>query len=170
MEIAYKQLIEEHNGILYKIGRSYTQTDWDFEDLYQEMLIQLWKAFPNFQGKAKVSTWLYRVCLNTAITFSKKTKKLRTTSIDQTHRQLADPEFSARKEKNDWSERIQLLYTCIQKIPKDDRAIIFLHLEGASYDEISEIIGMTKNHVGVKILRIKKKLFQLLNENGYARI
>ena len=170
METKFKHILDTHNGILYKISRSYTANDFDFGELYQEMLIQLWTSFPKFRQESKVSTWIYRVALNTAITFQKKkTKKRLSPMEDQVFRMSDDLNANLETERKK-GQRIDLLYQCINRLSKDDRAIILLHLDGKSYEETAEIIGITSSNVGVKLLRIKKKLYKLLNEHGYARI
>ena len=170
-EREFRNIIEKHNGILYKIGRSYTQAQADFEDLYQEILIQLWQSFPSFKGESKLSSWIYRVALNTAIRFQKKDihrRKDRTMKMEVQENAM---ENSINEEGDlQRSQQIKMLYQCINQLPKEDRALILLHLEGHQYKEIAEIIGISISHVGVKLLRIRKQLFKLLNEKGYARI
>lgn len=171
MEKDFKQTIDEYNGILYKIARSYTLGDADFKDLYQEMLIQLWQSFGRFRGESKISTWIYRVVLNTALTFQKKQKRQQTAnSIENISFKIPDQSRVAVEQIFEKEEKIELLYKCINQLGKDERAIILLHLDEKKYDEIAEILGLTTNHVGVKLLRIKKQLFKLLNEQGYGRI
>lgn len=167
----FKAIIKDYNAILFKIGRSYTNTEEDFQDLYQEILIQLWQALKNFQSKAKLSTFIYRVALNTAITYrTRKKKKQLTQSIDEQLISSAKITDDSSSTPEDQSAKVQLLYRCINMLKKDDRAVILLHLEGQSYEEIAEITGITANNVGVKLNRIKKKLYQLLQTYGYARI
>ncbi len=168
MKIEFQHIIEEHNGILYKIGRSYTQNAVDFDDLYQEMLIQLWQSYPRFKGASKISTWMYKVALNTAITFVKKHKRHQHQSTEQLPLSIT-PEESPFKDEEQ-QQKIELLYACINELKKEERAIILLHLEGNQYDEIAEIMGITVSNVGVKLLRIKKKLQKQLTAKGYARI
>ena len=112
MRSDFKNIVDEYNGILYKIARSYTTEEADFKDLYQEMLIQLWQSFERFKGESKVSTWIYRVSLNTALTFQKKQKKkLSTNPIDNVSYKIAEVsgvgEVVFQKEK-----KIELLYKC----------------------------------------------------------
>lgn len=171
MKIDFKNIIDEYNGILYKIARSYTTEEADFKDIYQEILIQLWQSFDRFKGESKISTWMYRVALNTALTFQKKQKRRKSTNpIERMNFKIADESGVGMAQIYQKEEKIELLYKCINLLGKDDRAIILLHLEEKKYEEIAEIIGLTTSHVGVKILRIKKQLFQLLNEHGYGRI
>jgi RNA polymerase sigma-70 factor (ECF subfamily) len=165
MERSFQHIIDEYNGILYKIGRSYTREQADFDDLYQEMLIQLWKSFPRFRGEAKLSTWIYRVALNTALTYQKK-KRGRDKEVELnpeiTLSSDSDPDGSAE-------EKVDLLYACINELKRDQRALILLHLEGESYEEIARIMGITINNVGVRLSRVKTKLHSLLIEKGYGR-
>jgi len=164
MEIDFKNIVKEHNGIFYKIARSYTNSEPDFQDLYQEMLIQLWQSFSSFKGNSKLSTWIYRVALNTAISFTRKQKDRVVTSEIPDIGSGSDIEILEKKEIE-----IELLYKAIYRLSKDDRAIILLHLEGKQYDEIGEIIGLSTSHVGVKLLRIRLKLQGYLIKEGYER-
>jgi len=167
----FKHIIDTHYGILYKIGRAYTDNEADLDDLFQEMLIQLWKAFPSFKGQAKLSTWIYRVVLNTALTFKRNQKRqVRTTTVDQSLHAIAYETSNYEELEQERTDRANLLYSCINQLKKDDRAIILLHLEENTYEEIAEIIGIEANNVGVKIYRIKKRLFNLLKESGYGRV
>ncbi|MEN0007030.1 MAG: sigma-70 family RNA polymerase sigma factor [Bacteroidota bacterium] len=166
----FQQLIDEYNGILYKIGRSYTRDEEDFKELYQEMLVQLWSAYGRFRGDAKVSTWLYRVALNTAITYQKKKKRLKVQELEPKAYRLADTSAAQLALEQQRASQVELLYHCIYQLKKDDRAIILLHLEEKSYQEMADILGITVNHVGVKINRARKRLFRLLQAEGYERI
>lgn len=167
----FKDIIDQYNAILYKIGRSYTSTEEDFKDLYQEMLIQLWQALRKFKAKAKLSTFIYRVALNTAITHkTRRKKKMNAETLESTMPVIADETKNLLEQEDQRNSKIDLLYKCINRLDKDDRAIILLHLEGQTYEEIAEITGITSNNVGVKLNRIRKKLFQLLNAYGYAEI
>jgi len=171
LKLDFKKIVDQYNGILYKIARSYTTEEADFQDLYQEILIQLWQSFERFKGESKISTWIYRVSLNTALTFQKKQKReISTNPIDNASYKIAGGSGVGEEQVFQKEKKIELLYKCVNLLKKDDRAIILLHLEEKKYDEIAEIIGITVSHVGVKLMRIKKQLFQLLKEQGYGRI
>jgi RNA polymerase sigma-70 factor (ECF subfamily) len=163
----FQQLMDEHNGILYKIGRSYTTDEEDFKELYQEMLVQLWSAFGRFRGDAKVSTWMYRVALNTAITYRKKKKRHAVQPIDHHAYGLRDDTLESLAREKERASQVELLYQCIRQLKKEDRAIILLHLDGKSYAEMATILGITINNVGVKINRVRKRLLRLLQVEGY---
>lgn len=170
MESAFKQLLDQHNRILYKIGRSYTTNHADFDDLYQEMLIQLWKAYPRFRGDSKVSTWLYRVALNTALTFTRKTKRNIWFQPIEDASPVVDNSEELKAEEAEQQKQIDRMYYCINQLSKDDRAIILLHLEGKSYVEMAEILGIGKSNLGVKLMRLKKRLAKMMGEMQYDNV
>ena len=171
MRSKFQHIIDQHHGILYKIGRAYSHNKTDFEDLYQEMLIQLWQSFPRFQQQSKLSTYIYRVVLNTALTHQRKQKRqLKAVPLEEQAFRIKDhsgglPIAAYEKEKE-----IDLLYECINELKKEDRAIILLHLEGRSYEEMAEITGLSSSNIGVRLLRLKKKLHKLLIKKGYERV
>lgn len=143
--------LAEHQGILHKICNAYTNTHDDKLDLYQEILFQVWKSYDSFHNESKFSTWVYRIALNTAISWLRKDK--RTQEYDNFYSDIFI---------HDEDERIGKLYEAINLLPKTDRAFILLYLDDYSYKEISEIMGITTSNVGVKISRIKEKLEQLI--------
>jgi RNA polymerase sigma-70 factor (ECF subfamily) len=159
----FDAIVKEFHPIFYKISRAYTDNDADFEDLFQEMLIQVWSSYKKFRGDSKLSTWLYRVALNTALSFQKKNRKTRNLEPLQDY-----PEVESDSETD--QQKIDLLYQCIRLLEKDDRSLILLQLEGKSYEESSEILGISTSNVGVKLMRIRKKLEKLLKEQGYGRV
>jgi RNA polymerase sigma-70 factor (ECF subfamily) len=165
----FRGIIREYHPIFYKISRSYTDQEADFEDLYQEMLVQVWRSLPRFAGQSKLSTWLYRVALNTAMDFQKKRKRRmkRIEAREELPQAVHEDHGGLQIEQQ---EHLSLLYHCIRKLKEEDRSLILLHLEEKSYEEISEIMGLTKSNVGVKLMRLKRKLQQLLTEHGYERI
>jgi RNA polymerase sigma-70 factor (ECF subfamily) len=154
----FESLITENHGMIYKICRVYAD-EAEFEDLYQEVLINLWTSLKNFKGNSKLSTWMYRVILNTALTYQRATKRHKNnTSIDQ----VPEPGYEVNTMGQEQQE-IQRLYRAISKLALNDRSIILLYLEEKSYEEIAEITGLSISNIGVKINRLKKKIFKLLN-------
>lgn len=150
---AFIQLIKEHEGLIFKITKVYAIDEEDQKDLYQEVVYQLWKAFDSFKGKAKISTWMYRIALNTSITHIKKEqKKGSTTSLDF---HLHDLVYEANQELE---EQVQLLYAQIKKLNVIEKSIVLLYLEGKSYEEIALITGFSKTNIGTRLARIKQKL------------
>ena len=156
----FKEIIKEYHPILYKIGRVYTNDD-DFDDLYQEMLIAIWKALKNFRGDSKISTWLYKVALNTALTYQRKNKFsfFQKSNLDE----IENIPFTHVNSAIEREASIEALYAAIKQLKSDDRSLVLLYLEEKSYEEMAEILGISTSLVGVKINRVKKKLFKLLN-------
>ena len=154
-ETQFLQLINTHQAIIHKICRLYRDTPQDREDLFQEIIFQLWRSVPSFQGKAKFSSWMYRIALNTTILpFRKKRPDIRYTD------QLPDhPE-----EPHESDEQQEQLLHALKQLNDADKALITLYLEDLSYKEIAEITGITENNVGVKLNRIKNKIQQLLKK------
>ena len=149
--------VQTNQGILQKICRLYAQTQPDREDLFQEIVVQLWKALPRFQGQSKFSTWLYRVALNTAI--SDFRKKRRTLSVSET--EIESLEIKSELTEVDKEERLKTLSVAISRLPEVDKAIVMLYLEDKSYEEMEDILGINASNLRVKMNRIREKLRQL---------
>lgn len=152
-EADFISMIKTNQGAIFKITTIYTNNGQDQKDLYQEIVYQLWKSFDSFKNRSKISTWLYRVALNTAITHLKRTKrKDQVVAIEKVILQQT-AHFD-----DSYEERIRILYHHIQQLNTFNKGIMLLLLEGKSYDEIAEIIGITTTNVGTRISRIKQKL------------
>ncbi len=154
-EAAFLSLISEHSGIIHKISRLYRDSPEDREDLFQEIIFQLWKSYPAFRGNARAGTWLYRIALNTAISSFRK-KKPDIHYID-TIPDVAEGQPS--EEAALWQERF---FAAMKQCNDSEKAIIALYLEELSYQQIAEITGISENHVGVKLNRIKSKIQKLI--------
>ncbi len=148
-EHAFLSLIRTHSGIIHKVIRLYVDHDEDRKDLYQEILYQAWASLDRFDHRSKFSTWLYKVGLNTVLTFRRKEKSP----------MASVAEHMAFSEQSDEAERLLQAMKQLQEI---DRLIITLHLEGYDNEEVAEITGITKNNVAVKLHRIKQLLNQKL--------
>jgi RNA polymerase sigma factor (sigma-70 family) len=159
LKIQFAGIISQNQGILHKISSLYCNDSEEKKDLFQEILYQLWRSYPTFRNESKISTWIYRVALNTAITFLRK-RKARPGQNSFTEK---IPDIQDDSEQELLDRQFKLLYTSIEKLDKVEKAIIMLYLEGSSYEEIADIIGITGNHVGVKLNRIKAKLKSLIN-------
>lgn len=147
----FSELIEKHQGIIHKITMVYANHSVDREDLFQEICLQLWRAYPNFRSEAKFSTWMYRVALNTAIS------NVRKNSRQPVFETLKGNEKVAAEDTND-AEQVKLLYRGIAQLNHIDKAIILLWLEDKSYEEIAEVLGTSRGNIEVKLVRIRKKL------------
>ena len=149
--------IEAHKLIIYKICNSYCKNRYDRDDLAQEITYQLWKSYNHFNGAVKFSTWMYRVALNVAITFYRKTK------TGEAIIKLTEPDTEIEDRKEDSIEmekNINTLQQFINELKELDKALMILYLEEKSYSEIAEIIGITETNVATRISRIKDKLKQ----------
>jgi RNA polymerase sigma-70 factor, ECF subfamily len=147
------QTIELHRGIIFKVCKIYCPVDADCDDLYQDIVAQLWKAWGGFRGESKISTWIYRIALNTAISgFRKQKRNPLKNSVDTEDVNLAQED--TRKKKED----LELLHMAISRLSDVEKAMIMLYLDEVSYEEIATIMGITQNNVRVKMLRIREKL------------
>jgi RNA polymerase sigma factor (sigma-70 family) len=147
--------LEAHKLIIYKICNSYCKNSSDRDDLAQEITYQLWRSFTHFDGTVKFSTWMYRVALNVAITFYRKTKR------SESMIQLAAPVNEPEDKKEDTTElekNITTLQQFINGLKELDKALMILYLEEKKHIEIAEILGITETNVATRISRIKDKL------------
>jgi RNA polymerase sigma-70 factor (ECF subfamily) len=154
----FVQLVNENSGIAHRVCRIYFEDPDDREDAFQEMMYQLWKAFPGFGGRSKFSTWMYRVCLNTALTYRRKTRQHRPEPISGVHHEIAAPTSSH-------NEDLVTLFRAIAMLSQLNKAIVLLYLDELSYEEIAEVTGISKANVSVRLVRIKKQLETIMNEN-----
>ena len=146
-------LLEDHIGIILKISKAYTNTVQDREDLINDIAYEMWKAFPSFKGRSKVSTWLYRIALNTAMNYNRTTRKKRNFIQSAIEIYTNEPASEA-----DSDPQIELLYDWIAELDEFNKALILLYLDGYKHDEIAEITGISKTNVGTRISRIKEQL------------
>lgn len=164
-EQLFNELIKENHASIYRICRAYLYDISHADDLYQEIIFQIWKSMKNFKGKSKASTWIYRIAINTAISFNLKNKKHQHLSLPDS---IQLPYEDTLQKKEEEEQQLGRLRFCISKLELGDRLIISLVLEDKSYKEIAEITGNNINHVGVKINRIKSRLLKLMsNEYKY---
>jgi len=162
LEKEFLQIITDNQGIIHKVCSIYCDSEEDRRDLFQEILVQLWKSFPSFRNESKFSTWMYRVALNTAITSFKKDKRQPDKSgIPYENLQLAVEVYDTGIE-----DQIKLLNNAVLQLTGIEKSIILLFLEDKKYEEIAEITGITQNYVRVKMNRIKKKLKLLMYTEG----
>ena len=158
-EKQFEQHIRANELLLYKVCRIYAYTAADREDLFQEIVIQLWKAYPKFRGESKFSTWLYRVALNTAITGLRKKKDF----IES--REPAQLPEGITDEITDREDELLQLHEAIGQLNQVEKAIVMLYMEDKTYEEMEDILGMSQGNLRVKMNRIKEKLRQLTNHN-----
>lgn len=157
MEKIFLETIGAHQRIIFKVSRMYRNTSEDQQDLFQEIVYQLWRAFPGFRHESKVTTWIYRIALNTAMASYRKQRP----SISLTEH---PPDLADTSELP--SEREEWLFRALRTLSESERALISLYLEDYSYAEIASVTGISENYVGVKLNRIKEKLKALLNSQN----
>ena len=148
-------MIKEHKSTIYTVCFMFSKDSDKVNDLFQEVLINLWQGFASFEGRSKIDTWIWRVSFNTCI--SQERKKKRTSSIPLT---MGIDLFN---DKDEDTRQVQMLYDRIHRLKPFDRAIVLLWLEGMPYDEIAAIVGITTKNVSVRLYRIKEELKQMSN-------
>ncbi len=159
LEQSFVKQLKENQNIIHKICRLYTSGEDAHKDLFQEITIQLWKAFPKFRGDSKFSTWAYRVALNTAITlYRKSTRSIQTSNFDTANVFIKQEEYNYEEE-----EQIKLMYQAVYQLNDIEKALVFMYLEDKDYEEISETLGISQVNARVKMNRIKTKLKKILN-------
>lgn len=154
-ETTFLEQIRLHQGIIYKLVILYANDTEEKKDLYQEVLLQAWKAWPQYRQEAKFSTWLYRICLNTILTQKRKRQNIDFTASLEA---IAPAVHNGSIQKED-TVRLQ---QAIRRLSETDRAIISMHLDGYENGEVSEVLGISINHVAVKLHRIKQQLANFL--------
>ncbi|WP_344766036.1 sigma-70 family RNA polymerase sigma factor [Pedobacter ginsengiterrae] len=161
-ETIFLTLINQHKAIIHKVSKMYMNHVEEQQDLFQEIVMQLWKAYPTFKGNSKFSTWMYRVALNTALVYFKKDKrKVDKTPLDE-NIDIIDVNESELKE-----EKLAYLYKAVQELNSIEKALIFLFLENQSHKEIAENLGISEVNARVKLNRTKEKLQFIIKKNGY---
>ena len=146
----FLSVIKEYERVIYKVCYLYTTRNATLGDLYQEVILNLWKAYPKFRKECKISTWIYRIALNTCISFIRKEKNV--------------PEIVALTREAELTEMLRQLYRMINQLGQLDKSIVLLYLEEKSYEEIAEITGLTVTNVATKLSRIKDKLKKMKKE------
>lgn len=153
----FLDILEKNIGIIIKISRAYSKTLHDKEDLINDITLELWKSFGRFKGDSKISTWIYRIALNTSMNYKRKREKDSLFFLDDL-KQIENLSWLIEQPDSSQSE---ILYQCIDELNQLNKAIILLYLEGNSHDEISDITGISKTNVGTRIGRIKEQIKNL---------
>jgi RNA polymerase sigma-70 factor (ECF subfamily) len=161
VEKEFEKKVAEHELLLHKVCRMYAANHADRQDLFQEIVIQLWKGYPKFRGDSKFSTWLYRIAINTAITGLRRKKDF-VDSYEPANLPEVRPDDSGRENQE---EQLGLLYAAIAQLNDIEKAIVMLYMEERTYEEMEDILGMSGGALRVKMVRIKDKLRQLTKNN-----
>lgn len=158
-EALFEEWLKDHKGIILKVTRSFTDSKEDLDDLFQDILVQIWLAMPSYRQESKTSTWIYRIALNKALTWDKADKKKKARHMPWV--EIADPETLKSR------ALLDQLYREIRGLEGIDRSLILLFLDGFSYREMADITGMTESYVGVRLNRAKKKLSKRMKEQSH---
>ena len=154
----FLDILEKNIGILIKLSRVYTKVAQDRDDLINDITLELWKSFESFNGDSKISTWIYRVAINTSMNYKRKKRNdLLFVSLNDFKKEDVFPWLA----EQDNSSELEILYNCIDELNEINKAITLLYLDGNSHDEISEIMGISKTNVGTRIGRIKEQIKSL---------
>lgn len=158
--------LEERGASVMKIARAYTLTHEECQDLAQEIMLQAWRSLPGFEQRANAPTWFYRVALNTALNWRRNDMHRRTRQrpLLEVHVETAGPSTAGEMQQR---ETVEQLYRAIQRLPKADAAIVLLYLDGLSYREMAEVLGISESNVGVKLHRAKKTLATLMKGKSH---
>lgn len=160
IEQTFLAFIRQYERVIYKVCYLYTTPHATLSDLYQEVVLNLWKAYPRFRQECKLSTWIYRIALNTCISFIRKEK-----NVPEIVALTQEADWMAADDEDEWKEMIRQLYRMIGRLGQLDKSIILLYLEEKSYEDIAEITGLTVTNVATKISRIKDKLKKMNKED-----
>jgi len=156
LENNFLSALADNQQRIARICGIYAEDEEDGKDMYQEVMLQLWKSFASYREEAQISTWIYRVCLNTCIRKKYRNKQGMRVRLEDLDWIATEPETA--------DERITYLRQCISHLRDADQMLVILYLEDLSYREIKEIVGISENHVAVKMKRIRDKLFQCINK------
>lgn len=163
LESLFQELLDKHRGAVLKVARAYSNSADDGQDLLQDILLQLWRSLPNFQRKANGLTWVYRVALNTALSWRRYEQRRRTSQHPAFElKDIAGPDASQSIEQREMVER---LYVAIRELPKPDTAIVLLYLDGLTYAQMADVLGISESNVGVKLNRTKHALAELMRDD-----
>jgi RNA polymerase sigma-70 factor (ECF subfamily) len=166
-ESLLKSWLREHGGAVLKVARAYSLNSEDCQDLVQEILLQVWRSLPQFQGRASACTWVYRVALNTSLGWRRKERRRQVREQPLLEVESLPVAGLDGAEQAAEREIVQRLYAAIRQLPKTDSALVLLHLDGLSYRQMAEVLGISESNVGAKLNRAKKALGELMNEEPH---
>lgn len=161
-ETIFLSALEQNQEKLFRICSIYSEDDEDAKDLFQEVLVHIWRSMSTFKGNSAIGTWMFRVALNVCLRFKSKYTKnqQRLIRLDS----IIISNFRSEEKSDEENEKLKALRRCVKKLNEGYKAIVSLYLEGLAYREISSILGLSENHIAVKIKRIKSKLLNCINE------
>ncbi|MCT4636796.1 MAG: RNA polymerase sigma factor [Bacteroidales bacterium] len=167
LEEQFLEAFDRNKNRIYKICFSYCNSYDDAKDLFQEVLMNIWRSMPQFKGESAIDTWIFRITINVCLRI--KTKQNRDRDVITRLNSIDIEDFREHIQNSPDNEQIAALYNCIKQLNDTDKSIILLYLEDMAYREISDITGLSENNIAVKIKRIKKRLLTCLNAEGYEK-
>jgi RNA polymerase sigma-70 factor (ECF subfamily) len=156
LEKQFAQTVAEHKSTIYTVCYMFSQDADEVNDLFQEVLVNLWKGFENFEHRSDIKTWIYRVALNTCISIDRKKRRTATARLTM--------DINLFEDRDEDTKQVDMLHKRISKLQPFDRAIVLLWLENLSYEEIGQIVGITTKNVSVRLFRIREQLKQMSND------
>ncbi|MDE5571662.1 MAG: sigma-70 family RNA polymerase sigma factor [Prevotella sp.] len=156
LETKFAQTVAEHKSTIYTVCYMFSQDADEVNDLFQEVLVNLWKGFKGFEHRSDIKTWLYRVALNTCISLDRKKRRSATVRLSM--------DINLFEDRDEDTRQVDMLHRRISKLQPFDRAIVLLRLENLSYEEIGQIVGITAKNVSVRLFRIREQLKQMSND------
>lgn len=168
LESLFKSWLVAHEGAVLKVPRAYTKTTEDCQDLAQEILLQVWRSLPQFQGRASPATWFYRVALDTALAWHRNEHRRR--ARQQPILAVEDLQVAGLDSSQEMVQReaVDRLYAAIRQLPGTDAALVLLYLDDLGYRQMAEVLGISESNVGVKLNRAKKALGELMREESHG--
>lgn len=168
-ETLFRRWLEEHVGLILKVVRGCAASPHDQDDLFQDVLLQLWSSIPAFRGEAKETTWIYRVAFNTALAWRRGERRRREGQERFVTLGESPQSQPSHVDSPSEAELVERLYAAIRQLPRVDASLALMHLEGLSYQEMAEVIGISENYIGVKLNRIRQQLAVQLRGTNHER-
>ena len=164
LERQFAQTVAEHKSTIYTVCYMFSQDADEVNDLFQEVLVNLWKGFESFEHRSDIKTWIYRVALNTCISIDRKKKKVRTILQRRQSEVRLTMDINLFEDRDEDTKQVDMLHKRISKLQPFDRAIVLLWLENLPYEEIGQIVGISTKNVSVRLFRIREQLKQMSND------
>jgi RNA polymerase sigma-70 factor (ECF subfamily) len=165
-ETIFRRWLADHPGLILKVVRGCAAAPQDQDDLFQDVCLQLWQSISAFRGEAKETTWIYRVAFNTALAWRRGERRRRVGHETFLKTDVSPQTQPSHAETLPEQELIGQLYAAIRQLPKMDASLALMHLDGLSYAEMAEVLGISENYIGVKLNRLRKQLAEQLKEKG----
>lgn len=161
-ETIFLSVLEQNRDKLFRICSIYSEDNEDAKDLFQEVLVHIWNSISSFKGNSSIGTWMFRVALNVCLRFKSKYTKKQNRFIRLDSMTISN--LGSEENSEEENEKLKALRKCVKQLNEGEKAIVAIYLEGLAYREISSILGLSENHVAVKVKRIKSKLFNCINK------